>query len=55
MGRLRSSLPDLGGDSPVSGVVAAIRELYEKRKDPNDLDPFQQDMLLRVLGEKDGF
>lgn len=55
MGRLRKSLPDMGGDSPASGVIAAIRKFYEQRKDPNKLDPFQQDMLLRALGEREGF
>jgi hypothetical protein len=55
LGRLRNSLPDMGGDSPVSGVLAAIRKFYEQRKDPNKLDPFQQDMLLRALGEREGF
>lgn len=55
LGRLRQSLPDMGGDSPVSGALAAIRKVYEQRKDPNTLDPFQQDMLLRALGERDGF
>jgi hypothetical protein len=55
LGRLRKSLPDMGGDSPVSGVIAAIRKFYEQRKDPNTLAPFQQDMLLRALGEGDDF
>lgn len=55
LGRLRNSLPDMGGDSPASGAIAAIRKLYEQRKDPNKLDPFQQDMLLRALGEREDF
>lgn len=55
LGRLRKSLPDMGGDSPASGAIAAIRKLYEQRKDPNKLDPFQQDVLLRALGEREDF
>jgi hypothetical protein len=55
LSRLQKSLPDLGGDSPASGAVAAIRKFYERRKDPNQLDPFQQDVLLRALGEREGY
>lgn len=55
LGRLRNSLPDMGGDSPASGVIAGLRRFYEQRKDPNNLDPFQQDMLLRALGEREEF
>ena len=51
LGRFRKTLPDMGGESPVSGVIATIRKFYEQRKDPDKLDPFQQDMLLRALGE----
>lgn len=55
LSRLRKSLPDMGGDSPASGAIAAIRKFYEQRKDPSKLGPFQQDMLLRALGEREDF
>jgi len=53
LNRLRSTLPEMGDESPVSGVIAQLRNFYEARKDPNSLGPFQQEMLLRALGERD--
>lgn len=52
LNKVKRSLPDMGGDAPVTGIIASIRKFYEQRKDPNDLGPFQQEMLLRALGER---
>lgn len=55
--RLKKNLPEFGGDKPpaseglIDDIAEGVKRYHQANKDPNDMSPEKQEMLLKTSGE----